>query len=326
MESCYLMMDVGGTGIKAGLFSPSGQMIGSVRSFPARAKEGRRVIFRNFACVIQEMAQDRLVEGIGMAFPGPFDYERGISLMRGLDKYDDIYGLCIRDGVMEQLEMTGGSACVARGCRFLFLHDVEAFAIGACLHGSVSGCRKVMCVCIGTGAGSAFVEDGRVLKKAQDGVPENGWIYNTPFKKGVIDDYVSVRGLRRLTESVFGQLETVAGPWSGEAVGGPALSAPAAPVDGAQLFALAEAGSGEAQNVFTTFGENVRDALWPFLDSFRPQGLVLGGQIAKSFSYFGKPLSEACRRTGTAVYTEPDTSIRAMEGLYAAWINTMEGK
>lgn len=305
MESCYLMMDVGGTGIKAGLFSLSGQMIGSVRSFPARAKEERGIIFRNFACVIQEMAQDRLVEGIGMAFPGPFDYERGISLMRGLDKYDDIYGLCIRDGVMEQLEMTGGSACVARGCRFLFLHDVEAFAIGACLYGSASECRKVMCVCIGTGAGSAFVENGCVLKKPQDGVPENGWIYNTPFKTGVIDDYVSVRGLKRLTESCLAQAETA---------------------DGAQLFSLAEAGNGAAQRIFAAFGENVRDALWPFLDGFRPQGLVLGGQIAKSFPYFGKPIDEACRRVGTAVYTEPNTSVRAMEGLYAAWINTMEGK
>lgn len=83
MESCYLMMDVGGTGIKAGLFSRSGEMVERVRSFPARAKEGSEEIFRNFACIIQEMAKDRMVEGIGMAFPGPFDYEKGISLMRG---------------------------------------------------------------------------------------------------------------------------------------------------------------------------------------------------------------------------------------------------
>ena len=30
-----------------------------------------------------------------MAFPGPFDYEQGISLMKGLNKYDQIYGMKI---------------------------------------------------------------------------------------------------------------------------------------------------------------------------------------------------------------------------------------
>lgn len=165
MESCYLMMDVGGTGIKAGLFSRSGEMVERVRSFPARAKEGHEEIFRNFACIIQEMAKDRMVEGIGMAFPGPFDYEKGISLMRGLDKYDSVYGIPVREGVMEQLERIGKTESVARSCRFLFLHDVEAFAIGACRQGRMAGCKKVMCVCIGTGAGSAFVENGRVVKK-----------------------------------------------------------------------------------------------------------------------------------------------------------------
>lgn len=296
MESCYLMMDVGGTGIKAGLFSRSGEMVERVRSFPARAKEGREEIFRNFACIIQEMAKDRMVEGIGMAFPGPFDYEKGISLMRGLDKYDSVYGIPVREGVMEQLERIGKTESVARGCRFLFLHDVEAFAIGACRQGRMAGCKKVMCVCIGTGAGSAFVENGRVVKKAGGGVPENGWIYNTPFKEGVIDDYVSVRGLKRLTEGVFARPEAV---------------------DGAKLFELAEAGSEEAAKVFAAFGEDVSEALTPFLKSFQPQGLVLGGQIAKSFPHFGMQLREVCRHTGTAVFTEPDTSIRAMEGLYA---------
>ena len=88
-------------------------------------------------------------------------------------------------------------------------------------------------------------------------------------------------------------------------------------VDGAKLFELAEAGSDEAAKVFAAFGENVSEALTPFLKSFRPQGLVLGGQIAKSFPHFGMQLREVCRLTGTAVFTEPDTSIRAMEGLYA---------
>ncbi len=40
---------------------------------------------------------------------------------------------------------------------------------------------KILCVCIGTGAGSAFVENGKTVKTGK-GVPENGWIYQQPFE------------------------------------------------------------------------------------------------------------------------------------------------
>lgn len=302
MDSSFLMLDVGGTGIKAGLFTGAGQMAGPVRHFKARAKESREIIFENFAGIIREMASGCRIDGIGMAFPGPFDYEQGISLMRGLDKYDDIYGLDIRKGVMERLSKEDDP--VSRDCRFLFLHDVEAFALGVCSRGPISRCQKVFCVCIGTGAGSAFVKDGRIIREPGAGVPENGWIYCTPYKDGVIDDYVSVRGLGRLTEEVFARAEGM---------------------DGAALYKRAEAGDEGAKKVFSMFGEDVKEALWPFLSAFRPDGLVLGGQIAKSFPHFGKQLKEACRAYRTEIFLEPDTSVRAMEGLYAAWINTRKG-
>src|SRR5690625_4892220 len=37
--------------------------------------------------------------GIGMAMPGPFDYENGISLIKGLGKYDALYKINIRDAL-----------------------------------------------------------------------------------------------------------------------------------------------------------------------------------------------------------------------------------
>lgn len=309
MESCYVMLDVGGTGVKAGVFSPDGCMDGPACSFDAKAKEGPETIFNNFAFIIGKMAAGRQIDGIGMAFPGPFDYKRGISLMQGLNKYDSIYGMDITKHVTECLLKSGQRMCPADGCRFLFLHDVEAFALGTCLTGKASQCGKVICVCIGTGAGSAFLKDGKVLKEAGGGVPENGWIYNTKYKDAVIDDYLSVRGLGRLIQEYF--------PWPRAEVGGAAM-------DGAKLFLMAESGDDTAREVFARFGADVKEALLPFLAAFQPDGLILGGQIAKSFRYFGKQLSESCRQYHAEVFTEPDTSVRAMEGLYAAWMNTME--
>ena len=77
--------------------------------------------------------------------------------------------------------------------KFLFLHDIEAFALGESWYGTCCEAEKILCVCIGTGAGSAFVEHRKPVKTG-NGVPENGWIYQIPFRQGILDDYLSVRG------------------------------------------------------------------------------------------------------------------------------------
>lgn len=293
MASYYLMMDVGGTEIKTGIFDREGRLVGNISAFPARAKESGEVIFSNFASVIEKMGErlpqkEDTFQGIGLAFPGPFDYEKGISLMRGLDKYDEIYGERIPERIREKIQ----NQALLKDCCFLFLHDVEAFALGESRFGEAAGRKKIFCLCIGTGAGSAFVEDGRVIKQG-NGVPSDGWIYRIPFRAGRIDDYLSVRGLRKQAERLF----------------------PDAP-DGAALFRMASSGEERAKLVFQKFGKDVLEAIRPFLQKFSPDALILGGQISKSFPFFGVELEKTCKEMGIQIVLDSDTSKRAMEGLY----------
>lgn len=58
-----------------------------------------------------------------MAIPGAFDYENGISRMQGLNKYDAIYGIPLEREIKARVPELGSA-------RFLFLHDIEAFALG----------------------------------------------------------------------------------------------------------------------------------------------------------------------------------------------------
>jgi len=38
---------------------------------------------------------------IGMAMPGPFDYQKGISYIKGLQKYDSLYGLNVKEALLK---------------------------------------------------------------------------------------------------------------------------------------------------------------------------------------------------------------------------------
>lgn len=294
----YLMLDVGGTNLKAGVLTEEGNLLqDNILSFDARAKAGEKEIFCNFVEILNVLTE-RIPEpqpkigGVGMAFPGPFDYEKGISLMRGLDKYDAIYGIPIGKRVREGFRSSRNGAAMEKDCPFLFLHDIEAFAIGESHFGELAGSRRVMYLCMGTGAGSAFSEDQKILKE-DERIPKNGWIYKTPFRESILDDYLSVRGLARLSQEFFGE-----------------------PKSGLELFELCKAGDERALAVYRGFGSWVLEGVVPFLDSFRPEGVVLGGQLSKSFSYFGEELLLESRRRGIQVCLTEDTSRRALQGLY----------
>ena len=73
--------------------------------------------------------------------------------------------------------------------------------------------------------------------------------------------------------------------------------------------------------VYRRFGAWIREAMVPFMNAFLPDAMLLGGQIAGSFPFFGGALREECKKRAISVYLEKDTSIRAMQGLYA-WMQS----
>ncbi|WP_051226375.1 ROK family protein [Butyrivibrio sp. MC2013] len=287
MTGLYIVLDVGGTGIKAGAWDiGSGKMM-RYSEYPSRSGESTEVIFRNFYNIITELQADDVIRGIGYAMPGPFDYERGISLMKGLGKYDDIYGLSFKE------ELSRIDPAMAH-IPMLFLHDVEACALGSYKSGAAAGCKSIICLCLGTGAGSAFIRDGRVIRDAAEGVPANGWIYDTPFKNSIIDDYLSARGLLKLSGEIIGE-----------------------EVDGLELYNRCLEGDEGALSVYRAFGHDVAKAIMPFIDSFKPEALLVGGKISGSYAFWGKELEKRLYTDNIKIIPEPDTSRAAMQGLLA---------
>ena len=117
--------------------------------------------------------------------------------MQGLDKYDSIYGISIEEEMKRRTDFI-------QDTNFCFLHDVEAFALGESWFGEGREAGRLLCLCIGTGTGSAFIENKRVIKEKTEGVPDHGWIYNLPYRDSIIDDYLSVRGLLKISREITG--------------------------------------------------------------------------------------------------------------------------
>src|SRR5689334_3962440 len=109
MNEYAIAFDVGGHFIKSAVINRSGEMSkDTMMVYPSHAHMKKDQWLDYLTGVIQMQAakimdkQFRL-QGIGFAFPGPFDYEQGIPYIRGLQKFESIYGVNLKLELMRRL-------------------------------------------------------------------------------------------------------------------------------------------------------------------------------------------------------------------------------
>lgn len=290
MKICF---DVGGTEIKAGLFHENNELIFPVLNYMSMADQSCATIVKHFVDIYIELCKGReeKVTEIAFAFPGPFDYEKGISYIHGIDKYESLYGKEFEYLFRKELE-DQGIVSEDDEIKIWFINDVSAFACGFLFSNEINSNQKSMFVCLGTGCGSAFAIGRNIVGDEVKGVPADGYIYNAPFKHGIVDDFLSKRGLTGITENIYGRK-----------------------VEGLELSCLARVGDDKAIEAFSEFGENIKNGLMPFLKEFQPNYLVIGGQVVKSKEYFLNGINNWCAENKVILNTEDNTSLRSMQGM-----------
>ncbi|HUX95351.1 MAG TPA: ROK family protein [Bacteroidales bacterium] len=196
------------------------------------------------------------VKGIGFAMPGPFDYVKGICYIRGVAKYENLYGFNISDAIASSLD-------VPDNFLIRFMNDASSFAVGEAWAGSAKDVSKSLSITLGTGFGSAFIEDKIPIV---DGplVPKIGCVYHLPYREGIADDYFSTRGL-------LGRYKMKTGK----------------ELSGVKELAELYNSDSYVPDLFRDFGVNLGQFLAPWLKGFDAEILVIGGNISHAYSLFG---------------------------------------
>lgn len=274
MESVYIIgADVGGSHISSCVVDlASGSIIPGTHSrepIDSHASAGE-IVAGWVRCLERSVsASPDSVSGMGFAFPGPFDYDKGISLIEGVDKFEHMFGLDVGASIAARMV---GSCLPMR-----YVNDASAFALGEYMGGCARGKEKVVCLTLGSGVGSAFLENGRVVTAAS-GVPENGWVYCLPFEDTIVDDSFSTRWFVRRYASLTGRV-----------------------VDGALPVARAAAQDSVAKGLFDEYGRRLAAFTAPLCRDFGCPDLVLGGSITGSFDLFAPALKQELARIGSPV-------------------------
>ncbi|TFH48227.1 MAG: ROK family protein [Bacteroidia bacterium] len=212
------------------------------------------------------------LRGIGFAMPGPFDYVKGICLIRGVPKYEKLYGVNIGKAISSRL----GLPC---DCKVRFMNDASSFAVGEAWAGKALNHKKMMAITLGTGFGSAFVDD-RIPVVEGDLVPKMGCVYYLPFGNGIADDYFSTRWFISRYAEVTGNVAEGVKEISGEA-----------------------RKSATVKALFDEFGKNLGGFLSPWLLKFGTEILVMGGNISHAYDLFGPSFEKELKAAGCDIET-----------------------
>lgn len=255
-------VDVGGTHVTAAVFDAQAERIlaPSRTRVDVDSSAGARVILDAWGDAIDRAIRTANVQhvgGIGFAMPGPFDYPRGICAIRGLPKFQQLFGVNVRQAIAGR--MRGHSQV-----RVNFRNDGECFGIGEAWLGAGRGKARVVAITLGTGLGSAFICDGAPVTAGPE-VPESGWLYCQPFEGEMAEEHFSSRGLLRRARGA---------------------------TSGKELAELA-ANDASLREVFIDFGRKLGEFLRPWLQRFSADRLVVGGSIAQSWDLFATALCDA---------------------------------
>ena len=264
---CFLLLDVGGTFVKSVVATLQGELLPNTEtSVPINSDGTREEIERSFATVVangRAIAEYNgyLLAGVGVAFPGPFDYNTGISYMT--HKFAALEKVSMKDFFHSLLD-------IGEDMPVVFMHDVTAAVMGEMSFGAAQGYKNVAVVTLGTGLGFSHTIDGEI-QFSPVGSPAVS-IYNRPYRDGVLEDYASKRGFLRSYAEVCGK--ELPSNLTVAMIGG-----------------LCAEGDKEALQSFYNVGEILATELKPLLEEFNIECLLFGGQISRSFRFFEPAIS-----------------------------------
>jgi glucokinase len=253
VSPCVLVYDVGGSHISTALCFADGFSLGPV----VRAGLPEQQTSEAFVDVLYSLALKAApdmsgVRGAELAMPGPFDYEKGISFMR--HKFPYLYGIPLSTALSDRFGWKPGQV--------RFLNDAAAYLLGEIGAGAARSVSRAVGITLGTGVGSAFAVDGRIVTDGL-GVPPGGEIWNIPYLGGIVEDLISTRALQKSYKERTGHQREVA-----------------------SIAHYANGGEITACEVFKEFGSNFGRALLHLLAEFKPNMVVIGGGISRSASLF----------------------------------------
>lgn len=190
-----LGIDVGGTSIKVGLFTPEGELL-EERKVPTPAlvsDEAYEAVTSGITRVLAAHdAAPADVIACGLDIPGPVADDGTVGFLPNIE--------------LDPEGLVGAISAVFPRATIAFVNDANAAALGEMWAGAARGASSFVLLAIGTGVGGGVVANGRLVAGAFGAGGEIGHITVKPDeplacgcgRHGCLEQYASAKGVVRL--------------------------------------------------------------------------------------------------------------------------------
>ena len=243
-------IDLGGTAIKLGRFTPDGTCLQSL-SVPTPQPATPEAVLAAMALAIASVDPDKKSVAIGVGTPGPADASGRIALVAiNLANWRDV-------PLAEELEAKTGLPTI-------IANDANCAGLGEAWLGAGRRFNNFILLTLGTGVGGAIILDGKLFIGHQGAAGELGLITLNPDgppcnsgNQGSLEQYVSVSAIRRSTG-----------------------------LEPAELGAMAQAGNSAALTFWGTYGKQLGAGLASLIYVLTPEAIAIGGGVCASAEFF----------------------------------------
>ena len=265
MDKFVFGIDLGGTTVKLGLFSISGELLDKWE-IVTRTDNGGEHIIPDIAAALEGKMEEKgiaaeEVAGAGLGVPGAVLEDRYVKPCVNLNGWGgDVAG---------QLSERCGFPVKA-------LNDANAAALGEMWLGGGKGHDNVVFVTLGTGVGGGIIVGGKLLSGVHGAGGEIGHIKVNPHetvacgcgKKGCLEQYASATGIVRKAKALLDESDK------------PSALRQFENVTAKDVFDCAKAGDELALEVVAFFGRTLGRALACISCVCDPEIFVIGGGVS----------------------------------------------
>lgn len=283
MSGVAIGIDVGGTATKGGLVRPAGDIVERIEAptEPQAATKSILAVAEALAARASELGETVRTVGIGAA--GFIDHSSGSVTFSPNLVYDD--------------RQIGTAVGLRLGLPVTVDNDANAAAWGEAAFGAARGATQMALLTLGTGVGSGFVIDGRILRGKTGAGAELGHMVIDPAGppctcglRGCLEQFASGSAITRMARSAAAEdpqslMIELAG-----SIGN---------IEGEHVSAAAARHDEAASRVLRSAGRSLAVGLSNVVNLFDPEVIVLGGSVVEAGEpYLGVARDELARMTG----------------------------
>lgn len=249
----YIAIDIGGSQIKSGIVSASGEIRNRASVETPKNAESSVLLQLLQKIIVQQRTEN--TGGIGISTLGAVDNNLGM-VVGACSNLPSICNIPLK----EHLEHTFHVPVSVR-------NDVDAAALGEAYYGAGKGLDQFYCLTLGTGIGGAYVVNRQIFRGANGLAGEIGYIHQT--YGGCYEDSASVSAFLRMCHA-NGEQRT----------------------SGHEIFTSAINGEAN-QSVYKEWIQNIASGICEIIYILDPGTVIIGGGVSCHGSRLCDPIQDA---------------------------------